>query len=240
MAIPARRCVGCALVLVGLLLLYDTYTFLRTDWSPLRVPLIASTELAFGYFLIVCGVVAIVAPVLSPVVEDFAPDASLTLAQSLNHESVELRREKRLPLRRRFSTLPNRGLLSMAVLLVLLPTFITILPQESKGIHLRLIPFRGGPDENCLAGPIVLTVRQQKTSSRMLLNGVPVGVGDLQHALRNRLASRANWEVFVEADEGLALSEAMDAIDAIHSLHASTIVLTPKLKKQLDDACRPR
>jgi hypothetical protein len=64
MAIPPRRWVGYAFVVAGLSLLFDTYTFLRTNWSPLHVPMFAATEIALGYSLVAVGSRAAV--VISP------------------------------------------------------------------------------------------------------------------------------------------------------------------------------
>jgi len=64
MAIPPRRWVGYALLASGLSLLFDTLTFLRTNWSPLKVPMYAADELAIGCLFSVVGVLLILAPTL--------------------------------------------------------------------------------------------------------------------------------------------------------------------------------
>src|SRR6201998_691451 len=64
MAIPPMKWVGYALLGVGLFLLFDTVTFLLTNWSPLKVPMYAANELAVGCLLIVAGVLLLVAPTL--------------------------------------------------------------------------------------------------------------------------------------------------------------------------------
>ena len=63
-ATPPRRWVGYALLAGGLSLLFDTLTFLQTNWSPLKVPLYAANELAIGYLLTVAGVLVLLAPTL--------------------------------------------------------------------------------------------------------------------------------------------------------------------------------
>jgi len=110
MATPARRWVGYALLIVGLSFLFDTYTFLRTNWSPLQVPMSVPNELAIGYSLIAMGAALLFAPALVRIVYPFAPDASMKMGEGLAHESVEFRRQRRLPLTRKFVILPNRGL----------------------------------------------------------------------------------------------------------------------------------
>src|SRR5207253_1141468 len=101
MATPPRRWIGYALVIAGLSLLFDTYTFLRTNWSPLHVPMYVSTELALGYSLVVVGVIVVLAPALIHMVEGYAPDDSMKMGAGLAHVSVELRRQRRLPLSRK-------------------------------------------------------------------------------------------------------------------------------------------
>jgi Major intrinsic protein len=56
MAIPPRRWVGYALLAAGPSLLFDTLTFLQTNWSPLKVPMYAANELAIGCLLSVVKV----------------------------------------------------------------------------------------------------------------------------------------------------------------------------------------
>src|ERR1700722_4828184 len=150
MAIPPRRWVGYALGIAGLSLLFDTYTFLRTSWSPLHVPMLAPTELALGYSLVVAGLVVLWAPALVRMSDGFAPDASMKMGEGLAHESVEFRRERRLPLRGKFKVLPNRGLVGGAmVLLLLIPMFVMVTQHDlAKGIYVRLSPgHHSGPNE---------------------------------------------------------------------------------------------
>ena len=69
MAIPPRRWVGYALLIVGLSLLFDTYTFLRTDRSPLHVPISVPNELVLGYSLGFVGIVVLLGPALIRIVD---------------------------------------------------------------------------------------------------------------------------------------------------------------------------
>ena len=246
MAIPPRRWVGYALLIAGLLLLFDTYTFLRTNWSPLHVPMFAPSELALGYLLALLGIVLLFAPtlvrigpILVRMVGSYAPNASMKMGQGLAHQSVELRLQRRLPLKGKFSVLPNRGLVGgVGMLLLLIPMFLIVEPQEARGIYIRLAPQRGRePDENCLAGPIVVTLKQDGTSSQMLLDGAEISREELGRVLRAKLATRANWEVFVEGDDSVQFADPMYAIDVIHGLHAKAVILTPGLKQQMADTC---
>ena len=86
MATPPRRWVGYALLIAGLSLLFDTYTFLRTNWSPLHVPMFIANELALGYSFAVVGVIVLFAPTLVRMVDSYAPDASMKMGEGLAHD----------------------------------------------------------------------------------------------------------------------------------------------------------
>jgi biopolymer transport protein ExbD len=243
MATPPRRWVGYALVIAGLSLLFDTCTFLRTNWSPLHVPMYASTELALGYSLAGVGVALLLAPTLIRMVDSYAPDASMKMGGGLAHESVEFRRQRRLPLGRKFATLPNRGLVGgTMILLLLLPVFVMVTQHDlARGIYVRLVPrHHSGPDENCLEGPIVVAVKQHGEVTQLFLNGTEVGRERLEQALKSRLAGRVNWEVFIEGDDSASFADPMFAINAVNSLHAKAVILTPELKDEMAKACPPR
>jgi biopolymer transport protein ExbD len=165
------------------------------------------------------------------------------MGESLSHESVELRRQRRLPLRRKFTVLPNRGLVGGAMILLLLaPVFVMVTEHGlSKGIYVRLAPRREpGPDENCIVGPIVVSVREHGTGSRLILDGTQVDREHLEQALKIKLAGRADWEVFIEGDDSLSFADAMSAVDAVYALHAKAVMLTPELKEQMAKACPSR
>ncbi|HWZ84169.1 MAG TPA: biopolymer transporter ExbD [Terriglobales bacterium] len=241
MATPPRRWVGYALLITGLLLLFDTETFLRTNWSPLHVSMSVPTELAVAYLLSASGIIAFLAPSLMRIVGSFAPDASVKVAQAFPHQSVEVRLRRRLPLQRKFSALPNRALVGGAtILLLLIPAFLMVTQQTpAKGIYVHLTPqLHRGPNENCLEGPIVIRLTGQNEKSRMLVNGKELRREELEPFLKAALARRANWEVFIEGDDSVSYADPMYAIDVINALHAKAVILTPKLKGQIGDNCR--
>lgn len=239
MATPPRRWAGSVLLTAGLLLLYDTYTFIKIDWSPLHIPMSVPVELTFGYALIVAGICMFVGPTLLGAVSEIAPDASMKLGQHLAQPSIESRRRAKLRLKDKVSILPNRGLIGgVVVLLVLIPVFQSIQEPDSTGIYVQLSPQRGqGVDENCVSGPILVTVKSHDGSSRVMVNGTEIRWEALRQALITRLSSRANWEVFVDADEDVELSVPVHAFEIIRSLSAKSVILTPALKKQLADSC---
>jgi biopolymer transport protein ExbD len=243
MAIPPIRWVGFAFLLGGLSLLFDTYAFLRTDWSPFRVPMFAPDELALGYFLAGLGVAMIFVPVLMRATDSIAPDASMKLGVGLAHPSVEVRRQRRLPLGRKFTGPPNRGLVGGAmILMLLLPVFLMVTEHElGKGIYVRLVPRHSLETyDRCLRDQIVVTVQKRGFTSALFVNGVDVDPGQLEQVLKRRLAERPYWQVFVEGDDELSFADPMSAIDAINALQARAVILTPQLKRQMARTCPSR
>ena len=83
----------------------------------------------------------------------------------------------------------------------------------------------------------MVTVKEHNGAIRIRLNGTEIQLENLQQALENQLSHRADWEVFVQGDENIELSDLMPAIEIIRSLRAKAIILTPVLKKQLMDGC---
>lgn len=243
MAIPPRRWVGYVLLIVGLSLLFDTYTFLRTNWSPLHVPMSVPNELALGYSLGLAGIVVLLAPALIRTVDSFTPDASMKMGAALAYDSVEVRRRQRLPLKPKFTFLPNRGPVGGAMILLLLaPVFVMVTEHDlARGIYVRLLPrHHSGPEENCLEGPIVVALKRHADASKLLLNGTEVSRAQLEPALKSKLAGRANWEVFIECDDSAPFAEPMFAVDVINSLHAKAVILTPKFKDEMTNTCSVR
>jgi biopolymer transport protein ExbD len=244
MGMPPRKWVGYGLLIAGLLLFFDTVTFLKTNWSPLYIPLSVSTELDVAYLLSAAGLLTLLAPVLLRIVGSYAPDASVKTGESYPHQSVEVRLRRRLPLRSKHSSLPDRATVGGAMMLLLLiPMFLLVngWNPRARGIYVRITPAHHiEPDEDCLEGPIVVEVRGHYSSAHLLLKGKDISQEGLGPALRAELARRAHWEVFVEGDDSVPHGDVMFAVDAIHSLRAKAVILTPKLTEQISGfGCSP-
>src|SRR5580765_2082384 len=89
MAIPSRRWIGYAFLAAGLCLLFDTLTFLRTNWSPLKIPMYAENELAIGYLLTVVGVLLLLAPALNRVLNRYAPNSAMPTGGLPEQQSID-------------------------------------------------------------------------------------------------------------------------------------------------------
>src|SRR4029077_909268 len=89
---------GYALLAAGLCLPFDTFTFLLTNWSPLKVPMYTANESAIGYLLAVAGVVLLLAPTLIRILDKYAPDHAIGTGNGgIAHPSVENHVQGRLP-----------------------------------------------------------------------------------------------------------------------------------------------
>lgn len=168
-----------------------------------------------------------------------APQSSLMMVE-VTPGSVVVRPQRRLPLRGKFTTLPNRGLVGGAMILILLvPVFVMVTQHDlARGIYVRLSPrYSVAPDQNCLEGPIVVAVRQRGDGSHLLLNEAEISRDQLEAALQSKLVRRANWEVFVEGDDVAPFDQLMFAIEVSNSLHAKVVILTPKLKEAMKKGC---
>jgi biopolymer transport protein ExbD len=237
MVMPPRKRAGYALLTAGLLLFFDTETFLRTNWSPLHVPLSVPAELMLSYVLLLCGTVAFLAPILVRMVSNYAPGGSVRTGERFEYESVELRLRGRLPLKAKRSALSDRGVVGGTIfLLLLVPAFLMIEWQHPmpRGIYVQLSAahYQDSIQDNA-EGPIIVTVKLHDDSAQFLLNGKEIRREDLEPALKAELARRANWVVFVEGDNSLPYAEPMHVFDVGHALHAKVVILTPKLKEEI-------
>jgi biopolymer transport protein ExbD len=237
MVTPPRKRAGYALLTAGLLLFFDTETFLRTNWSPLHVPLSVPAELMLSYVLLLCGTVAFLAPILVRMVSNYAPGGSVRTGERFEYESVELRLRGRLPLQPRRSALSDRGVVGgTIVLLLLVPAFLMIEWQHPtpKGIYVQLSAAHyWDSNQDNAEGPIIVSVKRQDDSAQIFLNGKEIRREELEQALKAELARRANWVVFVEGDNSLPYAEPMHVLDVGHALHAKVVILTPKLKEEI-------
>jgi biopolymer transport protein ExbD len=198
-----------------------------------------SAELTFGYALIVAGICTFVAPTLLSVISEIAPDASMKMGQDLAQPSIESRRRARLRLKDKISVLPNRGLIGVVFLVLSVPMFLSMLGPESQGIYVHLSPAQRLATK-CVNDAIVITVKKHNRDIRVTVNGMGIPRNDVWQALVPKLSVRANWEVFVDADQDVDVSDLIAAVEIIRSLGAKPIILTPSLKKQLSDSCTHR
>jgi biopolymer transport protein ExbD len=83
----------------------------------------------------------------------------------------------------------------------------------------------------------VIIIKSDESSAKMFINGANVNAQDLPAELRRELATRAHWEVFVDADESVQFATVMYVIDTVQSLHAKAVMMTPSLRKEIAEEC---
>jgi len=235
MAIPPRRWVVYALVIAGLSLLFDTYTFLRTNWSPLHVPMFAPTELTLGYSLAVVGVAVLVAPVVIWLGDSCAPDSSMKRGEGLAHESVELRRQRRvrkLPLRRPISGLAGFGLVGgiiYALIAIAMMMMTVAFVNTPRGLWVRLLK-RGAVPQNSdsWTDPLVVLAKDGGPGQRsnLYVNSKLVAWEDFDHVLKQELSRRREWVVYVGGDDAVAWQDVVILIDMAHREQATAYLIT--------------
>jgi biopolymer transport protein ExbD len=235
MAVPPGRWLGYALVIAGLSLLFDTYTFLRTNWSPLHVPMFAPSELALGHSLAAVGAAVLLAPVVLHLGDSYAPDASMKTGEGLAHESVERRRQQRarkLPLRRPISGLPGLGLvggISYALIAIVMMMMTVAFVRTSRGVWVHLLK-QGEVARNrdpWTQPPVVLAKSGGPGQrSNLYVNSRLVAWEDLDQVLKQELSRRREWVVYVGGDDDVGWQDVVNLIDVARRDHATAYLIT--------------
>jgi len=142
-----------------------------------------------------------------------------------------------LPWRRYHATavmkeLPNFGFIYGAVLWILIFLFMIVdqrYPSHGLPIDLRTNAFVVGPKSPSEETLYVYLA----PGPRFYINGQPVERDALRAKLQIELGHRAVWMVYFEGHPDALSVDALYAMDAIQSLGAKVIWLTPKVREQL-------
>lgn len=242
MAIPIRRAFGYAAAVASLLLLYDTETFIRTNWSPLRVPMTVANEFTLSGGLAIVAVVFLAGPALLRLAEDCGPGEAIAIChKNSSRPSLEARLRRRFPLRRRFAALPDRGVVFGTPVLVLL-VVITVwnLPPVPLGIFVSISDreykvARSIPDE-----PIVAQVKAESRVVRFLVDGKDIPVDGLRDAIKRDLSRRQVWVVFIVGDGASSVQDVVMVVDIVKGLHARPVLLTRAMINETGRTLRTR
>jgi len=138
----------------------------------------------------------------------------------------------------RMGNLPPYGLIASLLLLFLTISmnFLLLPMMHPKGIYVRLVR-PDTPRTDPWAAPLIVRIESKWTGAentyRWFVNEKEIRQQDLSGELRKQLALRAKWTVYLEADSNCAYNVALDAVDVIHELHATPVLLTPKSKHEL-------
>ena len=138
------------------------------------------------------------------------------------------------PLRRRMSGLPAFGLIggmvfALLALLMMLLTFgfqVTSTGEWVRPLKPGELPAKSDP----WTEPLIVRVKDagRDQSPTLLVNSKEVAWKDLDKALKQELAPRRDWVVYVGGDDTISFQYVANVIDAARGLHAKVVLYTEK------------
>jgi len=173
-----------------------------------------------------------------------AADAvNLNLSSSVGSSSVEstsvgsssagqnFQWAQRLPLRRPISGLPAFGLAGGMIfaILAMLMMLITANPMNSKGLWVHLLkPGQGAAKSDEWTEPLIVRLKDMGPGNRasLYVNSKPVAWESLDRELKQELARRKDWVVYVGGDDRLPWNNVTDVIDVARKYHAKVFLIT--------------
>lgn len=109
--------------------------------------------------------------------------------------------------------------------------------QQNDGIPVRLL--RGDViGASVVAGPVTGLLVYVDATGELYLNSKRVTAAELQAALANEFARRADWSVYVEGDPDAAYLAVIQAMDLVRGAHGRVILLTPEMRAEAEMARR--
>ena len=129
---------------------------------------------------------------------------------------------------------PHWPLFSVAIMSILMFTFMVFRPLNSKGLRVTW-KNRGAVVWEKSPWPDTLEV-YIRTPARFFVNGEEVDRNNLSSKLIEQLARRAEWTVYFEADADTAYRDTIYAIDVIQGCGAKLIWVTPKMREKWQHA----
>lgn len=240
MRIPLNRVIAWACVILALPFLFDSLVYYYTGFFPLPIPMYVGNELTLGLVLLGVGAVAIWTRVVMSVVSTYAPGKDVGIENGFYHQSVEQRRKARLPLREKFSVLPDRAVMfGMPVMGMMLVMVLMDLPLPSKGIFVA-IAARGSAPATVAEQPVVVQVektpnpnfdkeawpsRRERWAPVFRVQGQLIAESDLRRALKKELARRGDWSVFIYGDDDLPFQSVVEVVDVVNGLGGRPVLV---------------
>ena len=138
---------------------------------------------------------------------------------------------QKLTLRKQFSSLPAFALIAGTMLFVPVVVFFLLSPVPARGLFvdlLKSLPLAANND--LLTEPIVVHVVDAGpgVEPNVFVNSKATSWNRLGNSLKDELKIRPEWVVYVEADENVPWSDAVNVIDVAKGLHAKAVLLTSK------------
>jgi biopolymer transport protein ExbD len=135
------------------------------------------------------------------------------------------------------SILPTVGYFYAATFFLL---FLTMVPfrlgrsRWDQGIPARLL--RANLIQASLDQPQTGLLVEVDGNGDLYLSSKPVTAAELQRALEDEFARRADWSVYVEADPDVAYAGVVRAMDTVRGAHGKVILLTPDTRADVEKA----
>jgi biopolymer transport protein ExbD len=148
---------------------------------------------------------------------------------------------RRLPLRRPISGLPAFGLFGgmvfalLALLMMLLTAGFEYIP---RGFWVHVLKSGQAPAKSdAWTEPLIVRVKDAgpDQAPKLFVNSKEVPWTDLDKALKQELAPRRDWVVYVGGDDATSFQHVANVIDAARGLHAKVVLITEKNKSSAEN-----
>lgn len=174
--------------------------------------------------------------VFVPAVRALVPREAPIGVAALSTASQNFQWAQRLPLRRPISGLPGFGLVGGFIYAIMAMVMMVLTaPVTSTGVWVHLLKQGASPDKaDAWTEAVVVHVRDAGAgrSPDLYVNSTPVAWEDLDRALKQKLAARREWVVYVDGDERVAWQNVVRVIDVAHGLQAKVVLLGRDTRKR--------
>lgn len=159
---------------------------------------------------------------------------------------ANFQRERRLPLRRPIVGLPAFGLLAGMVFAILAIVVILLtgsLHYTPKGLWVHLQKPGEAPEKSDLWTEALIVRLEDEGVGRepkLFVNAKPVNWDDLDRTLREELARRQKWVVYVQGDSCMAWQNAVTVIATARADGATVFLLTGNPEKDCGQIFHPQ
>ena len=182
-----------------------------------------------GAGLVVLGWMVRLAPRCNPVRLDISPNSN---------QNVQWAR--RLPLRRPITGWPGFGLFGGTIFAIfaIIMMMITPSPIIPKGEWVHLLKAGELPAKSdSWTEPLIVTVKDNGAfqEPRLFMNSREVPWIDLDRKLKQELAPRKDWVVYVGGDDAIAYQYVADVVDAARGRGAKVVLITEKNKHSAEN-----
>ncbi len=138
------------------------------------------------------------------------------------------RHAQTLPLKKRFSSLPQFALIAAPALASVVVMFMAFEPYERPtGLHVRLLPIGSLDGNRFSTKPVVIAIVAGANGSPVVrLNSRETPPGNLEEATRRELKLLAEPQVYVQAESTVAWADVTNVIDMMERLNVEVVLLT--------------